>query len=81
MGKFKQAGKMLWWKAKGMSQEDMMKKMAEDPDVQTMMMKVQKGLMTGKITQQELMLLQQKATQNPKEAQQLFEDLLEKVDE
>lgn len=80
MGKFKQTSKILWGRMRGKSMEEIAQEMMKDPDVQKMMQRVQIGLKTGRVTQQDLTNIQQKAMANPKEAQREMDELMKKLE-
>ncbi len=81
MSKISQLGKIAWWKAKGMSQEEMAKKLMEDPEVQKIFQKIHIGVKIGKIKQNELLKVQTLMSSNPKEAQKKVEELLKRVED
>lgn len=80
MKKFSQASKLLWWKMKGMSQEDMAKKIMEDPEAQQVIQKMQLAVKMGKVRQQELIEIQELSQKSPRQAQKKMEELLKRID-
>lgn len=78
--KITQMGKMAWWKMKGMSQEEMAKKIMQDPEAQKMFQKIQLGIKVGKIKQSELLEVQKLSASNPREAQKKVEELLKRIE-
>ena len=80
MNKFSQAGKMMWWKMKGMSQEQMAEKLMEDPDAQQVVQKIQLAVKMGKIRQSELLEIQELSQSKPREAQKKMNALLKRVE-
>ena len=81
MSKFSQIGKVAWWKMKGMSQEEMAKKLMEDPEAQKIFQKLQLGVKIGKIKQSELIEIQKLSASNQREAQKKVEELLKRVED
>ena len=80
MNKFSQAGKMMWWKMKGMSQEDMAEKLMEDPEAQQVVQKIQLAVKMGKIRQSELLEIQELSQTSPRKAQKKMNELLKRVE-
>ena len=80
MNKFSQAGKMMWWKMKGMSQEQMAEKLMEDPDAQQVVQKIQLAVKMGKIRQSELLEIQELSQTSPRKAQKKMNELLKRVE-
>ena len=80
MNKFSQAGKMMWWKMKGMSQEQMAEKLMEDPDAQQVVQKIQLAVKMGKIRQSELLEIQELPQTSPRKAQKKMNELLKRVE-
>ena len=80
MNKFSQAGKMMWWKMKGMSQEEMAQKVMEDPDAQQVVQKIQLAVKMGKIRQSELLEIQELSQTSSRKAQKKMNELLKRVE-
>ena len=78
--KFSQAGKMMWWKMKGMSQEQMAEKLMQDPEAQETVQKIQLAVKMGKVRQSELLEIQELSEKSPRKAQKKMNELLKRVE-
>lgn len=80
MSKFKQLSKVMWGRMRGKTPDEIARELMKDPEMQNMMQKIKIGLKIGKISQQDLMGIQQKVTRNPKEAQRELDELMKKLE-
>ena len=80
MNKFSQAGKMMWWKMKGMKQEEMAEKLMEDPEAQQVVQKIQLAVKMGKIRQSELLEIQELSQTSQRKAQKKMNELLKRIE-
>ena len=78
--KFSQAGKMMWWKMKGMSQQEMAERLMEDPEAQETVQKIQLAVKMGKVRQSEILEIQELSQKSPRKAQKKMNELLKRID-
>lgn len=71
---------MMWWKMKGMKQEEMAEKLMEDPEAQQVVQKIQLAVKMGKIRQSELLEIQELSQTSPRKAQKKMNELLKRVE-
>ena len=80
MKKIIQALKILWWKKKGLSQEEMAQKMMGDSSFQEMIGKFQKAVESGRISRGEIMDLQRKMAKDSKAAEKDMKALYKRIE-
>lgn len=71
---------MMWWKMKGMSQEEMAEKLMEDPEAQQVVQKIQLAVKMGKIRQSELLEIQELSQTSQRQAQKKMNELLKRIE-